>query len=164
VARFGSRATRAASWVLRRALAVLGMLALALAAALAGVLLHLDLPAPRRVTCRLVTNLLNDFFEGQLRIGRIERLSLRRITATNIAVRDTQQRQVLEVSRMRAAAGSRGESAFAGPGVLPTSHLAAPTSERASPAHPRLDAGDRDWQALGAGAARTAANARGQDP
>lgn len=94
---------RALVWLAR--LAATLAVALLLAAGSAGaLLLHLNLPASRRVTADLVGRGLADLFQGQLIIGRITKISPFEVQAEDIVVRDPARRVVLKVSRLTAQA------------------------------------------------------------
>jgi hypothetical protein len=96
--------TRRLLRVVGRVLAALGLLATFLAATLAGLLLHLDLPAGRRLAARALSQLLGDLFQGTVTIGRFDDIDLSSVTASNIEVHDPQGKLVLEVSELRAKA------------------------------------------------------------
>jgi translocation and assembly module TamB len=95
------RAARVAAMLLARLLASAALLALLVGAGVVGLLLHLELPVTRRVAAQALTRLLSDFFEGQVRVGHIDRLTLGRVSARDVVVRDTREREVLDVSELR---------------------------------------------------------------
>ncbi|HEX6276581.1 MAG TPA: hypothetical protein VFZ53_26245, partial [Polyangiaceae bacterium] len=85
-------------------LKALGLSAVFVLAAGAGVLLHLDLPAARRVVARNVEALLNDTFQGRFEIDSIERISSRTLRVSEVRVRDPRGTVVLRVRGLRVRA------------------------------------------------------------
>lgn len=85
-------------------LSAAGLLALFGAGVVGALLLHLDLPAARRVTADLVGRLLASVLQGQLSIGSLSRVRPYEVVAEDIVVRDPARRVVLKVSRLTARA------------------------------------------------------------
>ncbi len=100
--------TRRLLHIVGRALAALGLTAVFLASTLAGFLLHLDLPAGRRLAAKALSRLLGDVFQGKVTVGRFDDIDADRIIASNVEVRDPQGNIVLEVSKLRAKADLPG--------------------------------------------------------
>ena len=69
-----------------------------------GVILHLNLPAGRRVTARLLSELLSSTFRGTLTIGEIDRMTTRGVTARDVVVHDVYGNQVLTADTVRGRA------------------------------------------------------------
>ncbi len=90
-------------WLGRLLLGVSWLVVFVVAAA-AGLLLHLDLPAPRRLAARALTRVLSDFFYGRLEIGAIDVLRQDAVRARDVIVIDPLGKQVLSVSELRVKA------------------------------------------------------------
>jgi len=69
-----------------------------------GLLGHINLPAGRRAAAAFLNKTLADFFQGQLSIGTITKLSPDEVVADDIVVRDRSGRVVLKVTRLTAQA------------------------------------------------------------
>ncbi len=81
--------------------ALLGVFVLATSCAL---LFHLNLPRGRRVVAATLERALNETLTGRFRIGRVDRVTLAGVRASNLEVRDPQDRLVLTVAELRVAA------------------------------------------------------------
>jgi len=86
---------------------VLGITALFGVGFTAGLLGHLNLPAGRRVTAKLLASTLVDLFQGEVAIGAISKVSPHELWAEDIVVRDRAHRIVLKVTRLTAQADLR---------------------------------------------------------
>lgn len=87
-----------------RLLSALGLGALFSVASVGALVLHLDLPAGRRLTTLVLTQQLDSIFRGSFTIGGVERISRSGLLARGVVVRDPHGRVVLSVSRLRAQA------------------------------------------------------------
>jgi translocation and assembly module TamB len=92
----------------RRALALAGRVLAGIGLAgvfggglVAGIVLHINLPATRRVTSNFLARSLSGTFYGTLSIGGIERLDLRGATVSEVTVRDEGGNVVLVLSDVR---------------------------------------------------------------
>lgn len=96
------RRARALRFLLRSVAAL--ALAITFVVSVAGaLLLHVNLPAGRRVAAAALTDLLRDVFTGTLTVGAIDHVGLRGVQARDVTVRDGAGRTVLSVSRLRAS-------------------------------------------------------------
>ena len=98
------RSLRRALRYLARLGAAVGILSLLIASAAVGLVLHLDMPAGRRVTARLLSEFLSSTFRGTLTVGKVERVTSRGITARDIVVQDEYGNTVLKVDQLRGRA------------------------------------------------------------
>jgi hypothetical protein len=96
---------------LRRALRAIARLAVAgvvialfVGSSFVGLLVHLDLPAGRRLTASLLSELLSTTFYGTVEVGSVDRLTLQAFTARDVVVKDEYGNQVLVLSEVRARA------------------------------------------------------------
>jgi translocation and assembly module TamB len=87
-----------------RVVATLAIAALFVVGAGAGLVGHLNTAAGRRVTAAYLGRALVDLFEGEIRIGSLERVSPGEVVAEDVVVRDPEGRVVLKVSRLTAQA------------------------------------------------------------
>lgn len=87
---------------LRRLLGAVGLTLVFTGAVVAGALLHLDLPAPRRAAAVLVSRALSDTFEGRLDVGAFETLGPFQLEARDIRVHDAGGVLVATVARLHA--------------------------------------------------------------
>lgn len=87
---------------LRRLIGALALTVVFVAALVAGALLHLDLPAPRRAAAVLVSRTLSDLFEGRLEVGSFESLGPFQLEARDIRVHDPGGVLVATVDRLHA--------------------------------------------------------------
>jgi hypothetical protein len=85
-------------------LSALGLTALFGIGAGAALLAHLNLSASRRATADLLERTLADFFQGQISIGNLARVTPGTVEAQDIVVRDPAHRIVLKVTRLTAQA------------------------------------------------------------
>src|SRR5690606_34937788 len=77
----------------------LGLAVVFVAAAGGGAILHVDLPASRRVAERATNRVLAGLFEGRLRIGGVEQIAVGRegrVRAARVEVLDPEGARVLE--------------------------------------------------------------------
>ncbi|HEY3494533.1 MAG TPA: translocation/assembly module TamB domain-containing protein [Polyangiaceae bacterium] len=104
----------------RRLAAALGLAVVFVAASLAGLALHADLPVGRKAVARLLERLLSDTFLGRFEIVALDQLSLGGLRAREVQVRDPAGRLVLVVSGLRARADIAGivEDVLFGEGEL----------------------------------------------
>ena len=98
------RSLRRALRYLARVGAAVAILSLLVSSAALGLVLHLNLPAGRRVTARLLSEFLSRTFQGTLTIGEIERISTRGVTARDVVVHDVYGNKVLSVNQLRGRA------------------------------------------------------------
>jgi hypothetical protein len=85
-------------------LSAIGIVALFGIGATGALLLHLNLPASRRVTADAVSQLLANLLQGHLSIGSLSRVRPYEVVAEDIVVRDAARRIVLKVTRLSARA------------------------------------------------------------
>jgi hypothetical protein len=69
-----------------------------------GLVLHVNLPAGRRFTARALTHALSAVLQGEITIGRFDRIALGSVRAGDIRVVDPEGRLVLRVNELRARA------------------------------------------------------------
>lgn len=103
----GVRAQRALRLTARSIVRLLSAAVIALVFAVAavfGVVLHVDLPAGRRIAAATLTRLLSRTFKGDLVIERIERAHWYGVIASDITVTDPRGNVVLRADRLRARA------------------------------------------------------------
>lgn len=86
---------------MRGLLGVVGLAVVFSGAAVAGLLLHLDLPAPRRAAAALASGALSEVFEGRLEIRGFEQLGPSSLEARGVRVYDPEGTLVLDVDRVR---------------------------------------------------------------
>ena len=98
------RSLRRALRYLARLGAAVAILSLLVASAGLGLVLHLNMPAGRRVTARLLSEFLSRTFQGTLTIGEIERITTRGVTARDVVVQDVYGNTVLTASQLRGRA------------------------------------------------------------
>ena len=89
---------------LARVGAAVAILSLLVASAGVGLVLHMNLPAGRRVTARALSEFLSATFRGTLTIGEIERITTRGVTARDIVVHDVYGNKVLTADQLRGRA------------------------------------------------------------
>jgi hypothetical protein len=99
-----SRVLRMSLLTLRGFSAALGLTAVFGVSCLAGLVLHLNLPAGRRLTAAVLTDLLSDLFRGSLSVAELNHIGPRGIVASEITVRDPAGRLVLHVDKLTADA------------------------------------------------------------
>ncbi|MCC6214088.1 MAG: translocation/assembly module TamB domain-containing protein [Polyangiaceae bacterium] len=88
-------------WLLRaagRALTALGSLPVFATAAAAGLYLHLDAPAVRRLGAHALASALTDTFAGTVEVRELDELGLRRVRARGVDIRDPHGASVLRAS------------------------------------------------------------------
>ncbi len=68
----------------------------------AAFVLHLDLPAGRRLASSVTASILNDLFLGSFEVGGVSKLSANRFVADEVTVADPEGRVVLKVRNLRA--------------------------------------------------------------
>ncbi len=102
--------------VITNAATVLALLVTFVAAAVAGLALHLPLPPSRRLATRAVSGVLGSGIRGSVAIARFEKLSLRGFEARDVAIRDPHGDVVLAAPRLSARADV--------PGILASALLA----------------------------------------
>lgn len=92
-----------ASWRvwLRRVLSGLLLVTVFLATFVAALILHAGTPPGRRALADGLTSGLSALFQGQVTIGRLDAVGLRRVVATELTVRDPEGAIVLEIERLR---------------------------------------------------------------
>src|SRR5690606_32649525 len=88
--RFARSALRSATWLLVFASATVG-----------GIVIHLDLPAPRRLAARFASEALTDLLQGRIEVGFIEELGLLGLRARNVRVYDPEGNWVATVDSVR---------------------------------------------------------------
>lgn len=88
--RWARSTIRTATWLLVFASAAVG-----------GVILHLDLPASRRLAARLASDTLADLLEGRIEVGSFEELGLLGLRARHVRVYDPQGNWVALVDSVR---------------------------------------------------------------
>ena len=69
-----------------------------------GLAVHMNLPAGRRFTARALTRVLSTVLQGDVTIGRVDRITLGSVRAGDIRVVDPGGRLVLRVNELRARA------------------------------------------------------------
>ena len=84
-----------------RTLATLGLAATFVVALGVGVVLHVNLPASRRVASDLLSRSLTGVFQGELRTGEIQELGLRGATLSEVSVKDESGNTVLTLNDVR---------------------------------------------------------------
>lgn len=84
-----------------RASATLGLSAVFVLALVAGAVLHVNLPASRRVASTLLSRSLTGAFHGELRTGEIQELGLRGATLSEATVKDEAGTTVLTLQDIR---------------------------------------------------------------
>lgn len=82
----------------------LGLVALFGIGVTGALLVHLNLPASRRVTADALSQLLASLLQGHISIGSLSRVRPYEVVAEDIVVRDSARRIVLKVSRLTARA------------------------------------------------------------
>jgi translocation and assembly module TamB len=87
-----------------RALSVAALTAVFLVGAAGALIGHVNTAAGRRVTAALLDRVLRDLFQGEVRIGSLQRVSTDRVVAEDVKVMDPEGRVVLQVSRLTARA------------------------------------------------------------
>lgn len=87
-----------------RLLALVGVVALFAVGAGVGLVGHLNTAAGRRVTTAFLGGALVDLFQGEVRIGSLQRVSAYEVVAADVVVRDPEGQVVLKVSRLTAQA------------------------------------------------------------
>lgn len=86
----------------RSVLGAVGLVGIFLGATVAGTVLHLNLPAPRRAAALLVSSALSDLFEGRIEVGSFEQLGPIRLEMRDIRVFDPEGTLVITADRVRA--------------------------------------------------------------
>ena len=89
---------------LERTLRVLLLSLVFLLATVLGLLLHLDLPAGRRLVAREVARVLNGTFQGSFELGELSRLSLRSADVGTVVIRAPSGEPVIRAARLRVRA------------------------------------------------------------
>jgi translocation and assembly module TamB len=109
--------------VLEKSAAALGLLWVFTVSLLGGAVLHANLPLSRRVLTPLIEAELDATFEGRIRLGTVEAVTLRSVRLRNASVLSPEGERVLRVDRLRAR------------GSLPNAILAALTGYTSGPIH-----------------------------